>query len=384
VWIASLLRALHDVFPTVPVAVAASLLAALVWWRGLVIGLREVGAIEIETAYKTGVAMVILYLIAAAVYADTQGFAAAGPDLPGSMLAFFFLGLSALALARLSTIWEAGRPDERAQVPGRVWLLLVVGTAGAILLVASTMAGVAAADVSKYLLLALRPLMPVVEALFIVLFFAAGVIVRVLVAVLARLPRRQPQDVAQPATAIDDLLKRLRDFEVSHQVVEGARWGMAVLLLALLVAGMAITIVVIRRRDRRHDDDERESVWSARDAVAGLAGLLRRLRIRRPAREEAPPAEVHAIRLIYRSLLDVGAALGAPRRIWATPREHLFPLRRVFPDARPEVEWLTWAYERARYGRWRPAPDDVRAAEAALERARATVIPEVSSEERRG
>ncbi len=386
-WIGSLLRAVHDIFPSVHVAVTASLLAALLWWRGLAIGLREVGAIEIEMAYKTGVAMVVLYLIAVAVYADTQGFAAAGPDLPSSMLAFFFLGLSALALARLSTIWETGRPEERAQVPGRAWLLLVIGVVGSIMLVASTMAGLAAADISKYLVLALRPLMPVVEVVFVVLFFIASLIVRVLIAILAQLPQRQPREIGQPTTVIDDLLRRLRELEVNRQFVESARWGMALALLALLIIGMAVTIVLIRRRERKQDEDERESVWSARDALAALAGLLGGLRLRRATAGEAPGPEVSAIRRIYRTLLEMGASLGAPRKTWATPREHLPPLHGALPEAGPEVESLTWTYERVRYGRWRPTRDDVRAAEAALERARATVppgagAPTVSSEGR--
>lgn len=380
-WIGSLFRALHDVFPNVHVAVAASLLAALLWWRGLVIGLREIGAIEIETAYKTGVAMIVLYLIAVAIYADTPGFVAPGADLPGPMLAFFSLGLSALALARLSTIWQTGRPDERAQVPGRVWLPLVVGIVAAIMLLASTMAGLAAADISKYLLLALRPLVPVVEALFVVLFFVASLIVRVLIAVLTHLPRGEPREIAQPPTAIDELLRRLRELEVNRQFVEGARWGMALLLLALLIIGMAVTIVLRRRRERKRDDDERESVWSARGALTGLTGWLRRLRVRRAGSVLSPP-EASAIRRFYRALLDLGATLGAPRKIWATPREHLPRLRGTLPEARTEIESLTWAYERVRYGRWRPTPDDVRAAEAALERARATVMPTASSEVR--
>jgi MFS family permease len=327
--------------------------------------------------------MVVLYLIGAAISGDTQGFAAAGADLPGSMLVFFFLGLSALAVARLSTIWEAGRPDERGQVPGRAWLALVVGIAGGILLLASMMAGLAAADIAKYLLIALRPLMPVVEMLFVVVFFVAGLIVRVLVAILTQLPRRPPHEIAQPPTVIDDLLRRLREFEVNRQFVEGARWGMALLLLALLLIGMAVTIVLIRRRERKRDDDERESVWSTRDALAELTGWLRRLWVRRLA-QDAPPPEVNAIRLIYRALLDLGATLGAPRKTWATPREHLSPLGGALPAVRSEIESLTAAYERVRYGRWRPTASDVRAAEAALVRVRATRGPAASSEERSG
>jgi len=378
-WLGSLLLATHDILPEIPQPVTAALVAALLWWRGLVLGIREVGAIEVEQAYKTGVGMVVFYLFAAAIYSDTQGFAAAGPELPGSMLAFFFLGLSALALARLATIWDRARADDRSQVPGRAWLLLVIGVVGLILLTASTMAGLAAADVSRYLVLVLRPLLPLVELVFIVLFFIAGLIVRAVIAVLSRIPRRDVVTPGQPPAFFDDLLRRLREIEMNPQVVEGARWGMALGLLALLIIGMAVTIVVLRRRERKQDDDEHESVWSAREMLAGLGKLLLRLRRPRPAREERAVPEATAIRRVYRDLLRLGADLGAPRPAWATPREHDPRLQGVLPDATGEVETLTWVYERVRYGRWRPTGHEVREAEAALERAKATVAPAVDA-----
>jgi hypothetical protein len=147
VWIGALLRAAHDTLPAVPKPVLAALAAAALWWRGLALGTRDTDAGGIEAAYKSGVAAIVAYLLAAAIYADTAGFRAAGPVLPASMPAFFMLGLSALALARLAVIWDRGQPDERAHVPARGWALLVVGVVGLMLLVASVSAGLAAADV---------------------------------------------------------------------------------------------------------------------------------------------------------------------------------------------------------------------------------------------
>ncbi len=380
-WIGSLLQATHDVLPAVAKPVAAGFVAACLWWRGLVLGGREIGAFELDQAYKTGVGMVILYLVAAAIYPDAQGFVAAGPDLPGLIVAFFFIGLTALALARLATIWDRGRQEERAQVPGRAWVLLVVGAVGLILFVSSAMAGLAAADVSNYLVLPLRPLLPLLELVFLVLFFIAGIIVRVLIAVLSRIPRRDVSQTEPPPTFVDDLLRRLREIEMNPQVVEGARWGMVAALLALLFLGMALAIVLVRRRERKKDDDEHESVWSTRAWLAGLGGLLPRFGSGTPAAEERPALEVRAIRRIYRELVLLGAGLGAPRHTWATPREHDPRLRDVLPQAIPEVEALRWAYERVRYGRWRPQSAEVRDAEAALEKVKATV-PTVSSEAR--
>lgn len=376
-WFMALLRATHDVLPALPRPVAGALVASLLWWRGLALGAREVGAIEIEQAYKTGVGMIVVYFIAAAIYPDSSGFQAAGPTLPGTLPAFFFLGLSALALARLGTIWDASRPDERAHFPARAWLLLIVGVVGMILLMASMTAGLAAADVSTYLGLALRPLLPVLEIFFVAVFFVAGLLVRVIIAVLSRIPRRDIPETSPAPTVIDDLLRRLREINLNPQVVEGARWTMVLAVLLLLAIGMALTIVWMRRRERHPDEDEHESIWSAREMLRGLANLLPRLRLRRSGPQEPAAQTVRAIRLIYRELLRLGAGLGAVRQSWATPREHDPRLRTVLPGAPDEVAALTTAYERVRYGIWEPTSAEVRIAQEALDRAKATIPPEL-------
>ncbi|MDQ7859873.1 MAG: DUF4129 domain-containing protein [Armatimonadota bacterium] len=375
-WLGALLVAVHDVLPTVPKPVAGALAATLLWWRGLVLGTREADAAAIEDAYKTGVAMIVLYFLGAIVYGDSRAFAAAGGTLPASMPAFFFLGLSALALARLSLIWDRGRLDERARFPARAWTLLIVGVVGLILLAASMSAGLAAADVATYVGIALQPLLPLVEAVFIVLLFFAQILARIIVAVLSRLPRLGPRgDEIPPAAVFDDLLRRLRELQVAPTVIEGARWGMVVAALALLVLGMAVTIVLLRRQRRSADDDEHESVWSTREALRGLGRLLGRVRpSRRPAEERALPVVV-AVRRIYREVLRVGAQAGAPRHPASTPREHAPRLEGALPAAAEAIAAVTVLYERVRYGAWRPPAPDLAAAEEALRVIREAASP---------
>jgi hypothetical protein len=153
------------------------------------------------------------------------------------------------------------------------------------------------------------------------------------------------------------------------QVVEGARWSMVAAVVLLLVVGMALTIVLMRRRERKPDEDEHESVWSAQALLAGLRGLLPRIRVRRDPGDATGPA-AGRIRRIYRELLWLGAAAGAPRHSSATPREHEPRLREALRGAADEVGALTRVYERVRYGVWHPPAADVRAAEAALRRIR--------------
>jgi hypothetical protein len=366
-WLGALLVAAHDVLPTVPKPVTGALAAALLWWRGLVLGSREADAPAIEDAYRTGVIMIVLYFLAAIVYGDSRAFAATGGTLPASLPAFFFLGLSGLALARLGHIWDRGRLDERAHFPARAWTLLIVGVVGLILLAASMSAGLAAADVATYVGIALRPLLPLVEGVFIVLLFFAQILARVIVAVLSRLSRLGPRgDEVPPPTVFDDLLRRLRELQVAPTVVEGARWGMVVAVLVVLALGMALTIVLLRRPRRSDDDDEHESVWSTREALRELARLLGRVRRGSCGPEERALPVVAAVRRIYREVLRVGAEAGAPRHPSATPREHAPRLEGTLPAVANEIVRITALYECVRYGAWRPSPADLATAEEAL------------------
>jgi hypothetical protein len=289
------------------------------------------------------------------------------------------MGLSALALARLSIIWDRGQPDERAHFPARAWVLLVIGIVGLILLAASMSAGLAAADVMTYVGVGLRPLLPVVEVLFLVLFFVAEILVRVIIAILSRIPRRTPDPLQPPPpTVFDDLLRRLREINMHPQVIEGARWLMVVTVVALLAVGMALAVVLMRRRERKSDDDEHESVWSSQDALGGLKRFMRRLRFRRHALDEPREPGARSIRRVYRELLRLGARIGAPRHPSMTPREHDPRLRAVLPVAAQDVTALTDLYERVRYGDWQPPVADVRTAQDTLGRIKAAVGSEVA------
>jgi hypothetical protein len=366
-WIAAILRAAHDALPAVPKPALGALVAACLWWRGLTLGAREVDATAIEEAYRIGVAMIVVYFTAAVVYGDARGFLAAGPTIPGSLPAFFFIGLSALALARLATIWDASQPEERTHDQARAWAMIVVGLVGAILLAAAVSAGLAAADVTTYLGLALRPLLPLVEWLFLILIFVAEILVTIILAILQRLPRREVPDPGVPPSVFGDLVRRLREIRMDPTVVEGARWIMVVVVVVMLAIGMAVTIALRRRREQRADEDEHESVWSAREVWGGLVRAVRR-RWRGATGEESDTAGARGIRRIYRAMLQVGRDLGVRRSPWVTPREYQPRLAGAIPEAADDVAMVTEVYERVRYGAWEPTEADVASVESVLAR----------------
>lgn len=369
-WIATLLRAAHDTLPAVLPAAMGALLAALLWWRGVVLGEREFSHLEIERAFRRGVGWTILFIIFFVIYGDTRGFAAT-QSAPAYLLAFFSTGLLMLAVTRLLAIWQENQADEgQALAANRHWLLLLVGVVGLILSGAAFISGLLNIQFRPLVVQWLRPLAPIVEVIFLALFAVALVIAKGIVFVLSHLPWR-PVRIDPEGTFQQPLSVLLR--ELPPRVVSGARWGVVALVITLLIALIAVAVVRARRRARGGDEDERESVWDAQSLLSGMGRAWRTLWSRWTAPHPAPETpEVSSIRAIYRELLRIGSALGAPRHPYETPFEYRPRLRDLLPANAAEIAALTEVYVRVRYTPNVPGPGAVEEARAALERVRAS------------
>ncbi|HEY6103278.1 MAG TPA: DUF4129 domain-containing protein [bacterium] len=374
-WLPILIRTAHDALPVIVPAVMASLLAALLWWRGIVLGEREFTHFEIERAFRRGVGWTIVFMIFFAIYGDARGFAAAA-GAPAYLLGFFSLGLVMLAVTRLLAIWQESQTDEaQALAANRHWLLLLVGVVGVILTGATLFSGIVHVQFRPAILRILAPLAPVVEFVFLVAFSIALVIARAILYVLSHFPRRynpadRPPESGRP---LEELLR-----ELPPAVVTTARWGMVALVVGLLILLIAIAVVRSRRRAKKPGEDERESVWSTPLLLAGLGQAWRNLWARlRAARSESEAESVGAMRAIYRELLRIGAGLGIARRPSETPYEYRPRLSTRLPDGSQDIASLTEAYVRVRYTREAPSNAEVAAAHEALARVRgsAEVLP---------
>ena len=374
-WLPVLIRAAHDALPVIVPAVMASLLAALLWWRGIVLGEREFTHYEIERAFRRGVGWTIVFMIFFAIYGDSRGFATAAAA-PAYLLGFFSLGLVMLAVTRLLAIWQESQADEaQALAANRHWLLLLVGVVGVILTGATLFSGVVHVQFRPAILRILAPLAPVVEFVFLVAFSVALVIARAIVYVLSHFPRRYNpvEPPPGPGRPLEELLR-----ELPPAVVTTARWGMVALVVGLLILLIAIAVVRSRRRARKPGEDERESVWSTPLLLAGLGQAWRNLWARlRAARPEAEAESVGAMRAIYRDLLRTGAGLGVSRRPSETPYEYQPRLSTRLPEGAQDIASLTEAYVRVRYTPEAPSSMEVAAAHEALARVRgsAEVLP---------
>lgn len=370
-WIVLLLRAAHDSLPVITPPVVGALMATLLWWRGIVLGEREFSHFEIDRAYRRGVAWSIFFVLLYALYGDTRGFALA-QAAPVYLLAFFSLGLAALAVARLIGIWQQTQGDEeQALAMNRHWLLLLLGVVGLILAVAMAISGIVSVEFRPVLLRVFRPLAPVLELIFYLVFAVAIVIARVILFVFSRLPFRGARGDRPPVAppSFSDLFK-----DLPPQVVSGARWGMVLAVVALLVLLVAIAVVRARRQQKKRDEDERESVWSAEALLSGVGAMWRSLwnRFHMPQRGHEEPA-MAAIRAIYRELLRMGSALNVRRLAHETPYEYQPRLAGRLPDHVEDLGALTGIYVQVRYAGHNATDEDIRVGQERLARIRSSV-----------
>lgn len=364
-WLGLLLRAAHDTLPLIPPPVLGAVIAPLLLWRGMALGSREFSHFVAESAFRRGLAWSVLFAIVFAIYQDARGFALVRPAAAVSLLAFVFLSLVMLSLARLLGLWTEAQQEGMRGAPNRPWLALAVGVPTLIVLAAGMLGGLAGVDVWPYIAPIFRALAPLVEAVFIVLFFFAGLLARLILFAISRIPRREP--VVRPEDPLgpfDEMLRRVRDFTPSPEVVSDARWGMVA--LAILVFSLIILVAVARRRRRLRvaDEDDRESVWDRGSLWKGMRRFFLR---RRPARavEDLPDTpEGMTIRMLYRGLLGAARAAGMPRRPDQTPREFQVRLRAGAALEERPLGRLTQAYEAVRYGAHLPSAEEIREAGA--------------------
>jgi hypothetical protein len=170
----------------------------------------------------------------------------------------------------------------------------------------------------------------------------------------------EPQPPQDP-TAVEALEEGLEG-----PVAEIQRFGMDPEVASLLstlgtVIGVLIIVGIVLYTVRRFRRESTAQVIGDEDhiSIAGsLSDYLRSVRNRAQQALEGvarmnPAARLIAaarIRIIYVRLLRLGTRLGEPRGPAVTPIEYLDYLEKLFPASKDELELITNAYLRVRYG----------------------------------
>ena len=351
-----------------------AVLILIFWRRGLSLARHWIGPLVVQRDFR--IALIALLIL---------GFAAAGLARPLPYVEVFlclFAALMAMGGARLTTLSKTrgGR-----SIPfDRQWFLAV--SAGAFGLIALTggMAYFGAGPLASGLGRALAFIGSALGA--VLLFLLRPVIVlitelfnRLLAGLMPLISQTEPQLQSLPAP--DEVSQMMEDLSAEITPAPFAGGLLDTLQIILIGVGLLIFVLVVYfslrstragRLWRNLEEGERETILGSIPDY--LRSLLRSVR-RAPQGLERlnPAAQVIAaarIRQIYRRLLRLSSRLGVERDESETPLEFLGDLPVIFPDVQAELEDITGAYLRVRYGEYPESRQEVDRVEAAWRQVR--------------
>ncbi|HEV7662370.1 MAG TPA: DUF4129 domain-containing protein [Chloroflexota bacterium] len=363
-WLGLLLAALAGAIGQLTAPVLALAAGLALWWRGVKLGSQAASYSDVEGAFRWGIGLLILFGLLVGLTTRPSQLVPLEAATTFYVVAFFFVSLTSLALGRLESL----RSRTRALAVDSQWLAVLLGVAGAVVLVALLLAQLVSFDL---LLIVTRPLFELLGQAIVVLLYVLVIplawLVELLVYAILRLlqPGTQQLLPQPPApTDIDNTLQRILSQTLAPELLIALKALAAFLLLALGLWLIARAIARWRpgAGDAEATDEERVSVLQPGGLRALLWAWLQRVLRRRgmqapsvhPGNEDIGAVRGNALtaasaRGLYRELLRLGETAGAHRGAATTPLEHEAALAAYLaPSA--GVAALTVAYDEVRYG----------------------------------
>ncbi|MGI8855892.1 MAG: DUF4129 domain-containing protein, partial [Thermomicrobiales bacterium] len=287
------------------------------------------------------------------------------------VIGFFFFALSAVTLARLQI--EGLRAQGKL---GPQWIGPLVLPVALILIVGLLAAAILSHTFLKTVATILHPVFFVLNLILEAIIAVISWIAYLFYLALSSLVNRVTGGRVGQLPVLSTPPRQAAD-QVNHKIGSLPDVFRFVLLALVLVAIVWILSRFLFRRPtrRQRGNEERESVMDWNEVGAGLKGMLANLANRLRRKGVDPWADLRGdpqwqhtlkIRTLYSRLLHRGARAGAPRPPSAAPREHVPPLREVFPHAGAPLLTITDVYRAARYRNHPATAADAAAAESAF------------------
>jgi hypothetical protein len=327
------------------------LLAAFLWWRGLVLAQRRLDSSSVAFRFRLGVLLMVV----------TTGIAGSAAPWPYQRLVFlfFFVSLLGIALARAD---EIGQQYGGRETPfGLGWLVTLIAVSGVVLAAAAGLTAVLTGrTLGRVLLPVLRVLQVAVFALVYVLAWLAQFILQPLLTLLERY---------EVGRALADIFDELSFPDYAPEPGEPsepffAPGQMEVIRLAVAVLGalivlflVAVSLSRLRAKSKGSTETTHESVWEGlqlRSILDGMRDTSRRgLKGLGDALAGSRVAELFAARTIrrtYAHMAALAARRGHPRSVDETPYDYLETLQSAFPENQRDAALITESYVLVHYG----------------------------------
>lgn len=352
----------------------------IVCWRGFSRVGRLVGSMEIVQGFQVGIVMFLLYGLVSPWSDGLFG---------GEVYLFVFCGLLAMSAARISvsSYLRGGQriPFTIRWIAGIVFSILLITCLAAVLLNLASGEGAillrsVVSGIIYILALLLSPLMfLVIQA---VTYLGRWLNVSGLLQSIVEFSQQFEQLINQLIEGIVQWTSGLQLDFLNGWIEKLALtrpiflWGV-ILLFAFMLLMMARSQIL---KERLEQDADYESVSEQDSILESLRNILRRgmermadqLEQMRGFRNARRLLVAARIRRIYVHLLDLSERLENPRQPSQTPLEFLPSLERLFPGFKGDLDLITEAYLRVRYGELPEKKDEIVEIEAAWKRVAST------------
>jgi hypothetical protein len=343
------------------------------WWRGIGIAQGSLKPGHAIRGFQFGLVMILLYGVAVS-------------SLGGELrYAHFYLFLCAGLIAMISTrLSSLHRPGGRSGPADRTWLVgitvLTIGMVGLAALVAAVARGPFSALASSAARLMLEWAVRILVVILSPILYLSVRLMRGFIHLLNQ--ATMPQTAAEPQVTpspYDDWLNELREAEPPAWADELTIWVRGILLAA---AALAILWLLLSRLRRIRAmtlvgaAEDWERTFDREGLRPALEAALRRRfyavwdRLKGFSDRDRWEAS-EKVRRIYAQLMRLCSQLGMARAPSITPFEFLPALKERFPEFHSELETITRAYVRVRYGEMPETRREVDAVERAWVRVQA-------------
>lgn len=363
-------RAFNDVRGLIPDEFLVIVIVLIVFWRGLSLATKYIDPRSVRRNFYLGLGMFTAFIFINTLVTG---------ESPGFMLYLFFISaLLALGSARIFTITQlrggVSNPfDLRWFLGIFVSTLVIVGLAGLIAWFFSE---------RSY----------IVGGIGTMILGVFAVIMLALVSPLIILLQRIPAAMPNVSGTVDNFIEVLENLRDTFSGIANNLFGLInipilinwiLLLKPILLWGFVIVVAFVilysisrwLLNERYGDQDELESIIEPGDLLKlfrqafrkrldDLAQAFRGRTRLRPGQRWLAAAK---IRRIYARLMDLSRKLGKSRPPAHTPLEFLPVLEDLFPEGKEEVDTITQAYMRIRYGELPETSQEVEMVQSAWE-----------------
>jgi hypothetical protein len=380
------IQAFNDIGPLIPNEFVIVLAVLVASWRGITLAQEIIGPQSVRHNFQLGIAMFLGFaFINTIVTGETPGL---------FIYLFMFASLIAMGAARISVIsnlrgggqypfdhrWFVGIFLATFSVVGIS--ALFAGFAGGELSMVGRLGALALQIFVMAIFLLLSPLLFILPLLIERLQGASNVAGRLLQALedLQRMALGLAYDLS-------DLLERTGLSLVLPRLKPILLWGIVIFIAFLAV--VSLTRWLTRARGTKDEDRqsilEKGDLWDflrqslqdrlrqIGDGLASLAALRHGQRLLAAAR----------IRRIYAQLMEMSERLGDPRPVAQTPLEFLPSLEHTFPGREIDLEDITRAYLRVRYGELPETHQEVDRVEESWERVRVQGLEQLNDKKKK-